>query len=242
MSYNKQSDPYRYVKAEDFFSDLDSEDGRPQWARVENVELLPNQFDAQGNIKNKTCDHGLAFQDSNNKIFLIQFIRPTVFRVRFNPRYASAEQYSIWNSRNLVQDTLADLISTLDRFERVSWEVHGRDEGDLVVIESRPTLGADNQSARAPATSNPEGYYMQLRIRKRDFKIIALQPVSRSRSWEDDDLRSFGICGPDETKYDVKVVWQTKPRGILYSDKATVVEVEKPGRARYLGSLVRSLG
>jgi hypothetical protein len=141
-----------------------------------------------------------------------------------------------------VQDTLADLISTLDRFERVSWEVHGRDEGDLVVIESRPTLGADNQSARAPATSNPEGYYMQLRIRKRDFKIIALQPVSRSRSWEDDDLRSFGICGPDETKYDVKVVWQTKPRGILYSDKATVVEVEKPGRARYLGSLVRSLG
>ncbi|KAF8761301.1 glycosyl hydrolase 31 family [Rhizoctonia solani] len=235
MPYNKQSDPYRYIKAEDFFSDLDSKGGKPQWARVENVKLVTTSFDSKSAITNRACDHGLAFRDDNNKILLVQFIRPTVFRVRFNPRYTSVEQYSTWNSRNLVQDTLTDLISTLDRFERVSWEVFARDEGDLVVIESRPTLGANNQSGRAPATADPDGYYMQLRIRKRNFKIIALQPVGRSRSWEDDDLRSFGVCGPDETKYDIKVVWQTKPSGISYSDKATVIEVEKPGRARYLG-------
>ncbi|CAE6473102.1 unnamed protein product [Rhizoctonia solani] len=236
MPYNKQQDSYRYVKAEDFFADLDSEAGRLRWARVENVDLVADQFDSHGNITHHICDHGLAFRDENNKIFLIEFIRPTVFRIRFHPRYASAEQYSVWNSRNLVQDTLADLISTLDRFERVSWEVHGRDEGDIVVIESRPVRGANNRSARVPPTApDPEGYYMQLRIRKRNFKIIALQPISRSRSWEDDDLKTFGVCGPDEKKFDIKVVWQTKPTGILYSDKATVIEVEKPGRARYLG-------
>ncbi|CAE6421841.1 unnamed protein product [Rhizoctonia solani] len=236
MPYNKQHDPYRYVKAEDFFSELDSDAGRLRWARVENVDLVPDQFDSQGNITHKLCDHGLAFQDDNNKIFLIEFIRPTVFRVRFHPRYVSAEQYSTWNSRNLVQDTLAELISTLDRFERVSWKVHCRDEGDIVIIESRPVHGANNRSARVPPTApDPEGFYMQLRIRKRNFKMIALQPISRSRSCEDDDLKTFRIYGPDEKKFDVKVVWQTKAAGILYSGRATVIEVEKPGRARYLG-------
>ncbi|KAH7333765.1 glycosyl hydrolases family 31-domain-containing protein [Rhizoctonia solani] len=236
MPYNKQQDSYRYVKAEDFFADLDSDAGRLRWARVENVDLVPEQFDSQGNITHKLCDHGLAFQDDNNKIFLIEFIRPTVFRIRFHPQYASAEQYSIWNSRNLVQDTLTELISTLDRFERVNWKVNCRDEGDLVIIESRPVRGANNRSARVPPTApDPEGFYMQLRIRKRNFKMIALQPISRSRSCEDDDLKTFRICGPDEKKFDIKVVWQTKAAGILYSDKATVIEVEKPGRARYLG-------
>ncbi|CAE6481651.1 unnamed protein product, partial [Rhizoctonia solani] len=236
MTYNKHQDSYRYIKAEDFFCDLDSEAGRLRWARVENVDLVPGQFDSYGNNIHKICDHGLAFQDDNNKIFLVEFIRPTVFRIRFHPKYASAEQYSVWNSRNLVQDTLADLISTLDRFERVSWEVHSRDEGDLVIIESRPTRGANNRSARVPPTApDPEGYYMQLRIRKRNFKMIALQPISRSRSCEDDDLRTFRVCGPDERKFDIKVVWQTKASGILYFDRAVVIEVEKPGRARYLG-------
>lgn len=97
MPYSKHDDPYRYVKARDLFSDLDS--GRLKCDRVENVKLHPDQFDANGNIAYAACSHGRAFLDEDKgKIFLIQFVRPTVFRIRFNPEHKSLDEYSDRNS------------------------------------------------------------------------------------------------------------------------------------------------
>ena len=96
MPYNKQDDPYRYVKAEDFFGDLDA--GRLNCNRVENVQQHPDQFDSEGNVTHEACGHGRAFVDDHGKIIIIQFVRPTVFRIRFRPEYESLGKWSDRNS------------------------------------------------------------------------------------------------------------------------------------------------
>jgi hypothetical protein len=113
----------------------------------------------------------------------------------------------------------------LDRLEAIQWEVVCEEKQDYIKLESRPRL-----------QSFPGEYHMRVYIRKRNTKIVAVQPVRPHVTSEVADIsQEFEIPALEESDPDVKVVWLTKPRGISYSGKTTVVEVEKPGMARYLG-------
>ncbi|KAG8683103.1 hypothetical protein FRC08_014527, partial [Ceratobasidium sp. 394] len=221
MPYNKENDVYRYVKAQDFFADLDSDAGSRNYTRIENVQLYKEQNKAEQSLTH----HGRAFKDDNGKIFLVEFIRPTMFRLRFNPEYTALTDYSDSNSRNLVQDNMKDLIDTLDKFECIDWKVTVEEQTDYVKLESRPLIQA-----------SPNDYYMRIYIRKKHTKIVAIQPlkpqVSSEVAYISDQFEVPALTAQDP---DVKVVWLTKSNGILYSGKTTVIEVEKPGMARYLG-------
>lgn len=75
---------------------------------------------------------------------------------------------------------------------------------------------------------------MRIHVRKQPFQIIATKPLLRRATADEADLITGGVL-PGDNVTDVKVVWQSKPSGILYSGKASIIEVDKPGRARYLG-------
>ncbi|QRV90305.1 glycoside hydrolase family 31 protein [Ceratobasidium sp. AG-Ba] len=225
MHYDKQADPYSYVKAEDFFNNLDSQEGGSRFRRVERVELHPDQFGPEGEVTHPACHHGRAFHTNGNKILLIDFVRPTAFRIRFSPKCGSLDSYLDNNSRNLVKNTMKKLVDTLDHFERLNWEVVCEDTPEYIILESRsiPII--------------PGEYNMRIYIRKERFKIIVVQPIARRKNRDDDYLLELGAVRPqnDDTIRDAKIVWQTKVHGILYDDLATVIEVNKPSMANYLG-------
>lgn len=93
--YNKLDDPYRFVDVESFFTELDSPNPTvPKYDRIENVV----RYHAESKEQENTVHHGAAFRDDNKKILLIQFVRPTLFRIQFNPKYTSLDNYSDKNS------------------------------------------------------------------------------------------------------------------------------------------------
>ncbi|KAG9091528.1 hypothetical protein FRC06_000527, partial [Ceratobasidium sp. 370] len=229
--YVKLGDPYSFTNVEDFFSELDAPVLQPfsdsnSWTRIENVELYPDQSEHQKRLSH----HGAAFRDlDKHRIFVIQFIRPTVFRIRFNPEFNSLDQYTDGNTRNMVQDTLSELISTLDKYEGRCWEVTVEEieEHGVVYtkIESRPT---------EPGRDNAFPYFMRIYVRMQDLQIMAVRPTTRHIGRDDVDPDILGLKSTHGNIVE-QVVWRTKTKGILYRGKVSVVEVHKPGHSRYLG-------
>lgn len=229
MGYNKSADPYQYVKALDFFRDIDN--GTAKYERIENVELEPSQFDAKKNVIHDACYNGLAFRDDKGKIFIIQFARPTTFRVLFHPENTTLDAYNKGNSRNIVQDTFKGLVETLDKFENTEWEV-GYDTQSYpgyIVIESRP------KTPSGPSAGGlDKNYHCRIFVSQKPFQIVALRRITVYNTREEGLLQSANVLSVDSTPTE-KVIWQTKEKGILYSGKTALFEVEKPPSARYLG-------
>ncbi|KAG8796592.1 hypothetical protein FRC12_016579 [Ceratobasidium sp. 428] len=240
MPYSKDTDPYSYITAQEFFKRLDTTADNG-FQRIETVRLHEASNSAD------TCHHGGAFWVNNDsKILIIDFVRPTSFRLRFSPTYSDINE--IWdnNSHGLVSSTMKNLITVLDEFEGKNWEVECQEveNSDWVVLESRPLKKA------AESINEPkEPYYMRIYVRKTRFKIVAVQPIPVRNTRDDIYLREFArfpISTESTSKFDwypdvdsppkhIKVVWQTKVNGMLYSKMATVIEVHKPSMARYLG-------
>ncbi|KAG9123437.1 hypothetical protein FRC07_014945 [Ceratobasidium sp. 392] len=233
--YDKLTDPYSFVKVEDFFSALDSRPTIPglppsnEYNRISDVELYPGESESQ---KDLILHHAAAFRDlDNHKIFVIQFIRPTVWRLRFNPQFSSVDEYSDGNTRNMVQDTMTKLISTLDRYEGTHWEVHVEeivvDGVSFTKIESRPT---------EPAEDDKFPYFMRIYVRMKNLQILAVRPTKRYIGRDDVDPASLGI---NSTQGDVveQVVWRSKTKGILYNGKTTVIETRSEADTAIAASL-----
>ncbi|KAJ1300546.1 hypothetical protein OPQ81_002200 [Rhizoctonia solani] len=226
--YNKGADPYRYVKALDFFSDLDN--GKTQYERIQSVDLEPSQFDSQKNVIHEAAYHGLAFRDDKGKIFIIQFARPTTFRVQFHPENKTLDDYKKGNSRNIVQDTFQGLVETLDKFENAEWEVayDNTKYPDHIVLESRYKKDAP------PGGGLSDNYALRIFVSKNPFQIVALRRITVYNTREEELLQKAAVLSVDTSPTE-KVIWQTKPNGILYWGKTALFEIEKPGTARYLG-------
>lgn len=126
---------------------------------------------------------------------------------------------------------MTELIAALDTFEGLNWEVACQDEKDFVILESRDIgVPVDKKTGLAIG----DGYHMRIFVRKNNFKIIVIRPVHRYLTSEDHVLKELGVPSPIGST-SVRVMWQSKAKGIAYSGKTTVLEVEKPGMARYLG-------
>ncbi|KAG8720711.1 hypothetical protein FRC09_009097 [Ceratobasidium sp. 395] len=233
MPYSKDSDPYSYITAEEFFKRLDANAGN-EFQRIESVQLH------EDSETHAICHHGGAFRTNNDKILIIDFVRPTSFRLRFSPDPRYSDINNIWdnNTCGLVSNTMKELITVLDEFEGKEWVVNRRDNKawDWIVLESRPNKPGND-------------YYMRIYVRKARFKIVAVQPIPVRDTRDDVYLREFArlpISTKAPNQFDwypdvdspprhAKIVWQTKVNGILYSKMATMIEVHKPSMARYLG-------
>ncbi|KAF8461242.1 glycosyl hydrolases family 31-domain-containing protein [Kalaharituber pfeilii] len=156
---------------------------------------------------------------------LIQFVRPTVWRITFDPRKRFASEYKDYNSRTVIMNTLTTLRAYLDEVEDVIWDTAVTDAGNYYSLQSLVYNTMNDHRNRHNGNVATE-----LRIYKSSFRIEAVREVEETRP-----------RGPREvsSSQSSKVVWST-PAGCLgYKTVGTTQNIifaaSKPGSARYMG-------
>jgi hypothetical protein len=126
---------------------------------------------------------------------------------------------------------MSELITKLDGFEGLDWRVE--------LISNVPSYYI-LQSVKA-GSEKPE---VQLWIQKNPFQITAIRPVKNSRIVEkfampstiDEALRSQVDLQPIQG-VEKAVIWKTVPKPLKYLSRgsATILSVEAPATAHYMG-------
>ncbi|KAM0192686.1 hypothetical protein ACHAPI_008045 [Fusarium lateritium] len=225
----KLRDPYIFVKADDFFQGLDSGVGEiNQPTRVtykQDDQLLSN------GDKNPVCSHGAVFRFNDDSLLLIQFVRPKVWQVRFDPNNKSGADFTDFNTRTIVKDTLSSLIATLDGLENVDWAVEVVEDPRYIIL----------QSVINPKTSNRR-VQLQIWVQRDPFQITAVRvlestpPVEKLPELQTADAGTVKQLElPVSKGAQAAIIWRTKPRGLQFSSTATILSVEKSVTADFMG-------
>ncbi|KAI9729368.1 MAG: hypothetical protein M1834_006892 [Cirrosporium novae-zelandiae] len=226
QKYDKYADKYLFKKAEHFFQDLDNSGSGTQRPSIISYSDA-DQLDQNGMLS-PVCSHGRVFRLNDGALILIQFIRPKVWRLQFNEENKKGADFTDYNTRTIVRDTLSNLVRVLDKLEHISWRVDLVQDNEFLIL----------QSVRNP--ESPERQVItQLYIQRNPFKITAVQPLKvlpalevlpQADATKNEELNTKAVQGTQNL-----IVWQTKEYPLAYNSSATVLSVEKPGRARYLG-------
>ncbi|KIL87446.1 glycoside hydrolase family 31 protein [Fusarium avenaceum] len=225
----KLRDPYIFVKADDFFQGLDSGTGKiNQPARVtykNDDQLLSN------GERNPACSHGAVFRFNDNSLLLIQFVRPKVWQIRFDANNKNGADFTDFNTRTIVKDTLSSLIATLDELENVDWAVEVVEDPRYIIL----------QSVMNPKASNRQ-LQLQIWVQRDPFQITAVRVLESSPPVE--KLPELQTADSEAVKQlellvsrgaQAAIIWRTKPRGLQYSGTATVLSIEKSVTADFMG-------
>jgi len=96
---------YKFIKVEDYFRDYQS------WYRLDKVKAQNNDFHKKGGI---TLALEFERHDGKSCTMLLQFPRKDSMRIRFNPNNAIADNYTSYNTRTVVLDTLDQFIDLME--------------------------------------------------------------------------------------------------------------------------------
>lgn len=225
----KFRDPYIFKRAEEFFQDIDNPgSGLKQPSKItykDEDQLTPD------NKTNPATSHGRIFRFNDGSLLCIQFLRPRVWKVRFDPKAKAGSDYTDFNSRTLIEDTLSRLIATLDAVEGITWAVELVKDPQYYVL----------QSVTDP-TGPSRKVELQLWIRRSPFQITAIRVLESMQPAE--KLPELQLLDSDSVKQlelqtapgaASAIVWRTKPRGLQYRDNSTVLVVDKSVTADYIG-------
>lgn len=129
----------------------------------------------------------------------------------------------------MIQNTTSKMIAVLDFTEKIAWEVEFKKVGNaFYVLQSVRTDGGKRRIE------------VQLWIQRQPFKITAIRSVASTGT----EMASPAIQHPAlDSPYSIPaamgcrnvIVWETKSRGLQYQDDATILHVDKPLTAKYLG-------
>lgn len=118
-------EPYQFMRVDEFFADF------LQW------EPLTTATGHSYDQSNRTVTVNFTRPGGSACALLITFLEWDTFRVRFNPGYRAAEDYSPRNSRSVVMDTLGELTESLARAE--PFELDAREgDGHITLATSAP--------------------------------------------------------------------------------------------------------
>ncbi|KAI6752279.1 hypothetical protein HG530_013648 [Fusarium avenaceum] len=225
----KLRDPYIFVKADDFFQGLDSGAGKiNQPARVtyKNDDQLLSNGD-----RNPACSHGAIFRFNDDSLLLIQFARPKVWQIRFDAINKSGADFTDFNTRTIVKDTLSSLVATLDELENVDWAVEVVEDPRYIILQSVMNPKASNRQVQ-----------LQIWVQRDPFQITAVRVLENSPPVEKlPELQTTDAGAVKQLELPISkgaqaaVIWRTKPRGLQYSGTATVLSVEKSVTADFMG-------
>ncbi|TKX18260.1 glycosyl hydrolases family 31 protein [Elsinoe australis] len=225
-------DPYTFQKAEDFFSDFDAP--AQSWVKQPTSISYTKQDNYDKNKLLDVCYRGRIFRFDTGGLLLIQFLRPRVWRIRFNEKHIDSSFFTDYNTRTIVRKQGKSLIQELDHAEDLDWDLELEGDGD----SSNHLLLMSVVKKKAP--NHPQGYVKQigvkLWIQKEPFRITATRSVGASPAFfamPDDSAHSAAWTPPTEEVE--AVIWQTKERGFQYGNGAVVLSVERTPTARYMG-------
>ncbi|KAH8676424.1 glycosyl hydrolases family 31-domain-containing protein [Tricladium varicosporioides] len=224
----KLRDPYIFTKADDFFKDIDGpSSGVSQPATISYQES--DQLLSDGK-NNPACSHGRIFRFNDGSLLLIQFMRPRVWRIRFSPWNKNGFDFTDYNTRTIIQDTLSLLISTLDAVEGINWAVELVQDPRYLIIQS---------------VLNPHEHHrkveLQLWIQKDPFQITAVrvleslapaEKLPEPQSFDEATISTLSLATAKGAQS--AVIWKTRPRGLRYRGDATVLTVEKSITADFM--------
>lgn len=230
--YWKTQDQYIFKPAEWFFKEIAG--GKP----IQPHTISCEEADQQANgTPLPVSSHGRIFRFNDKLGFLlIQFMRPQVWRIRFHSTNTTPSDFSDYNTRTIVQDTLTKTIEILDLSEGLSWHVELVQPNDeYYVLQSV----LDSESIDDPSRK----VIVQLWIERNPINITAIRAIrttgvvtqrpklSQISNVKPDIVKKLAIYTPPDSR--VTVIWRTKNNPLQWLDNATILAIEKPLSAKY---------
>lgn len=219
------SDPLNFVKAENYFGTGAYWTGPTKITSINKTPPTTAVSPDHWRAVNITFDDGT--------IAVIQFVRPTLFRVRYDPAVTNANDYEDFSSRVVVGKTTSGLARDLDEFVGITWIVNLNDMGDHWSFTSTVT----------DVEKRSKGFYksgdgLKINLFKSPFRIQAVRTLTPLP--DTFPIPGFGTLKERRAE---RVIWQTSPetfRTYVHPDhpkvlKNVILDIIKPGPAEYIG-------
>jgi hypothetical protein len=96
----KQQDHYLFKKADDFFAELksDQKSSKPQLHQPHTITFREEDQKIEQGSLNPVCSHGRIFRFDDDSLLLVQFMRPRIWRLRFDVRNKKASDFTDYNT------------------------------------------------------------------------------------------------------------------------------------------------
>ncbi|CAF3441856.1 hypothetical protein SNK03_007732 [Fusarium graminearum] len=225
----KLRDPYIFVKSDDFFQGIDSSGSNVKRPRT--VTFAQDDQLLSDGKPNPACSHGRVFRFDDESLLLVQFMRPKVWQIRFDPNNRSGDDFTDFNTRTIVKDTLGGsggLIQTLDSLENIQWDVELVQDAQYIILQSVLKPNREVQ--------------LQIWIQRDPFQITVVRvlesnpPAERLPGLQSVDPQiSEQLKLPGNKGAQAAIIWKTRPRGLQYTERATIMSIEKSVTADFMG-------
>lgn len=93
----KSRDPYTFKKSEEVFAYLDS-NNHGETRHPSSISCHESDQKLKDNTPNPVCSHGRIFRLDDDSLLLIQFMRPKVWRIRFDPSNHVGDDFTDYNT------------------------------------------------------------------------------------------------------------------------------------------------
>lgn len=92
----KGRDPYSFKKAEDFFHGLDNDEANTK--QPQTVFYRESDQQLKNGEPNPVSSHGRVFRFDDDGLLLVQFMRPRVWRIRFDANNKVGADFTDYNT------------------------------------------------------------------------------------------------------------------------------------------------
>ncbi|RPA94936.1 hypothetical protein L873DRAFT_1699735 [Choiromyces venosus 120613-1] len=221
-------DPINFITAEEYYQQAHGWGGPTQITSLS--EAVPSSA-AQPEYW-----HGVTLTLDDNTLCVVQFVRPTLFRVRYDPAVRNLEEYDDANSRTIIEDYMSQLVHDLDNFLGITWKTELEESADQKywVFSSTVTEVLEREG-------KPQYYKvgdgMKLFIHKNPFRIQAVRVLTPLP-----DLYPIPGASSTTSRATEKIVWQTSPQTFRWNIhpvvsvvKQVVLDVIKAGHGEFIG-------
>nr|CAB52201.1 alpha-1,4-glucan lyase [Morchella vulgaris] len=218
------SDPLNFCKAEDYYA------AAKGWSGPQKI-IRYDQTPPQG-TKDPKSWHAVNLPFDDGTMCVVQFVRPCVWRVRYDPSVKTSDEYGDENTRTIVQDYMTTLVGNLDIFRGLTWVSTLEDSGEYYTFKSEVTAVDETERTR-----NKVGDGLKIYLWKNPFRIQVVRLLTPLV----DPFPIPNVANATARVAD-KVVWQTSPKTFrknLHPQhkmlKDTVLDIIKPGHGEYVG-------
>jgi len=92
----KSSDPFLFLKAEEFFHRFDSSGSKTR--QPSSISYFDEDQRSKNGLENPVCRYGAIFRFDTGALLLIQFVRPKLWRLRFEQVNKEAADFKDYNT------------------------------------------------------------------------------------------------------------------------------------------------